>query len=76
MNGWPSHPVVYEVDTWPWLSGAAALVRAGLPWEAVRGRQWQLTDLLDDRDGDELAGSGLYVDLPPWGAHVLALEPR
>src|SRR4051812_48838148 len=20
MTGWPTHPVVYEVDTWPWLS--------------------------------------------------------
>ena len=40
----------------------------------LRGRQWQLTDLLDgrvyDRDGDDLAAQGLYVDLPPWAAHV------
>ena len=23
-----------------------------------------------ERDGDELAGSGLYLDLPAWGYHV------
>jgi hypothetical protein len=41
MTGWPCAPVVYEVDTWPWLSdlrrrlGAAATL-ADLPsavWE-------------------------------------------
>ena len=26
--------------------------------------------------GDDVAAQGLYVDLPPWAAHVLALEPR
>ncbi|MBG0567162.1 alpha-amylase family glycosyl hydrolase [Actinoplanes aureus] len=52
--------------------------RIALPWPTVAGRAWRLTDLLDgrvfERDGDELARSGLYVDLPAWGAHVLAVE--
>ncbi len=42
-------------------------------------RRWRLTDLLDgnayDSDGDELVDAGLYVDLPPWGAHVFTVAP-
>jgi hypothetical protein len=26
-----------------------------------------------DRDGNDLASRGLYVDLPPWGYHVFAV---
>jgi hypothetical protein len=39
---------------------------------------WTLTDLLDDRvferSGDELADQGLFVALPPWGCHLLAVR--
>jgi hypothetical protein len=42
------------------------------------GLAWRLLDLLDgavyERAGDELAERGLYVRLPPWGAHLLRLE--
>ena len=48
-----------------------------LPWDDLAGRGWELTDRLDgqrfDRDGDELAGDGLYVELDPWASHFLAL---
>jgi hypothetical protein len=44
----------------------------------VRGDGWRLADLLGDavyeRDGDELAGPGLFVDLAPWQFHLLALH--
>lgn len=37
-----------------------------------------LRDLLSDaryvRDGGELASKGLYLDVPPWGHHVFAIE--
>jgi hypothetical protein len=53
--------------------------RVGLDWTGLRGRGWTLTDLLDDRvferDGDELANQGLFVALPPWGCHLLAVTP-
>jgi hypothetical protein len=92
VAGWPDNPTHRDVLAWAWhaddrphhlvtvnLSGHGAQGRVGLPWNALGGRQWRLTDLLDgrvfDRAGDELASAGLYVDLPPWGAHVLALEP-
>ncbi len=45
-----------------------------LPWSDLRGAQWRLADQLSpavyDRDGNDLANRGLYVDMPPWGHHV------
>lgn len=45
-----------------------------LPAEEFRGRAWRLRDLLGDaeyeRDGEELAARGLYLDVAPWGHHV------
>jgi hypothetical protein len=91
VTGWPDNPTHDDVLAWAWhdgrphhlvavnLSGHGSQGRVAVPLDDLRGRQWRLTDLLDgrvyDRDGDELAGPGLYVDLPPWGAHVLAVEP-
>src|SRR5262249_31636669 len=43
----------------------------------LRGRKYRLTDLLGDavydRDGDGLAGNGLYLDVPGWGCHLFDL---
>lgn len=40
----------------------------------VAGREWTMRDLLGDelyrRDGTEMAGRGLYLELPPWGAQI------
>jgi hypothetical protein len=48
-----------------------------LPWTAMAGRQWRLSDQLGpavyDRDGSELVGRGLYLDLPPWGHHAFTI---
>ena len=46
-----------------------------VPDEGLRRRRIVLCDLMNpitiyERDGDELAGSGLYLDLPAWGYHV------
>jgi hypothetical protein len=88
-RGWPDNTSSDDVLAWAWhdetphhvvvvnLSGHPAQARVVLPWPALRGRSWRLVDLLDgrafDHDGDELAGEGLYVDLPPWGYHLFAL---
>jgi hypothetical protein len=60
------------------FSAAPAQGRIGLSWTDLPGRGWTLTDLLDDRvfewAGDELADQGLFVDLPAWGGHLLALR--
>ncbi|MET0419538.1 MAG: alpha-amylase family glycosyl hydrolase [Actinoplanes sp.] len=89
-HGWPDNPSHHDVLAWAWhddrphhvvavnLSGRAAQARIPLPWPALAGRSWQLTDRLDgrvfDRDGADLAGPGLYVDLPAWGVHVLRVD--
>jgi hypothetical protein len=60
------------------FSGQPAQGGIPLGWADLRGRGWRLADLLGDavfeRDGDELAGPGLYVDLAPWQFHLLALR--
>jgi len=60
------------------FSAEPAQGRVGLGGADLRGRGWTLTDLLDDRvfdrNGDELADHGLFVDLPLWGCHLLAVE--
>jgi hypothetical protein len=49
-----------------------------LPWTELAGHSWRLTDPLQqtafERSGDELRESGLYVDLEPWGYHLLSAE--
>jgi hypothetical protein len=88
--GWPDNPSHHRLIAWAWhtavphhvvavnFSGQPAQGRLTLPWAELGGRAWRLTDLLDgrvfERDGDDLARNGLFVDLPPWGAHVLAVE--
>ncbi|MBO1332141.1 alpha-amylase [Streptomyces sp. VRA16 Mangrove soil] len=61
------------------LSGRPAQARIPLPWPELGPDTWELTELVfsDDRygrSGAELLGSGLYVDLPGWGTHVLAVR--
>ena len=44
------------------------------PFPDLRGKQVRFEDRLGpdayDRDGDEVLGRGLYLDLPAWGCHV------
>ncbi|NEB00852.1 alpha-amylase family glycosyl hydrolase [Streptomyces sp. SID13726] len=85
--GWPDNDTHRGLLAWTWTdpdarhlvvvndSGRPAQARVPLPWDDLRGRAHRLTDLLDgavyDRDGDELADSGLFVSLAAWGCHVL-----
>ncbi|MCI0462061.1 MAG: hypothetical protein L0Z62_34345 [Gemmataceae bacterium] len=50
-----------------------------LDWPGVGRGQHRLLDLLSsaqyERDGDELARRGLYLDLPAWGYHVFEVVP-
>ena len=49
-----------------------------LPWPDLWGRSWRLLPVLPgesfERGGDEMTDPGLFVSLPPWGWHVLALD--
>jgi hypothetical protein len=51
-----------------------------LPWGDLPGRAWRLADRLGaesyDRDGADLAGWGLYLDMPAWGYHAFEVAPR
>jgi len=61
------------------FSDQPAQARIPLDWPDLPGRRWRLTDLLGDdvfvREGDDLAASGMYVDLTPWQAHLLSVDP-
>ena len=49
-----------------------------LPLTDIGGRQLRIADLMGpatyDRDADDLASRGLYLDLPPWGYHVFEIR--
>ena len=51
-----------------------------VPFADLAGRAVHLTDLMSgaryERAGSDLASTGLYVDLPPWGYHVFDVEVR
>ena len=62
------------------LADAAAQARVQLTaWSDLAGRAWEVQDRLGGerftRDGDELAGDGLYVELGGWEAYFLAFSP-
>jgi glycosidase len=81
-RGWPDNPSFQNLVVWSWikdhdrrlivvnLSDRAVQARVQMPWADVRGVTWHLTDVLSDasydRDGDEIAASGLYIELGPW----------
>jgi hypothetical protein len=48
-----------------------------IPFAELGGKQVYLRDLMSPaaytRDGSEILGRGLYLDLPPWGYHVFEL---
>jgi hypothetical protein len=85
--GWPGNESCRNLLSWCWrcegeyhliivnLSDAVAQGQVRLPWDEISGTSWQMTDLFTghryERSGDEMRNPGLYVDLPPWGYHVM-----
>jgi hypothetical protein len=85
---WDGNPTADGFVAFTWSMGDARLVvvvnyaatqaqcRVHLAMDEVRGTSVRLHDQIGDqafdRDGDDLATNGLYVDLPRWGSHVLA----
>jgi Alpha amylase, catalytic domain len=49
-----------------------------LPFPNLAGSTLRFSDLMGearyDRDGNELASRGLFLDLPPWGYHVFEVQ--
>ncbi len=60
------------------FSQAQAQGRIPLPWQDLPGRGWMLTDRCSgdefERDGGELAGPGLYIDMRPGQCYLLAVR--
>ena len=90
-TGWPDNRSCEQLVAWTWtkdderclvivnLADGAAQARVEVPWDDLRARRWRLADALSgatyDREGDELRDAGLYVDLAPWGCHLLHFDP-
>ena len=88
-TGWPDNPSHDNLVAWCWqgagrhivivnLSDHPAEGRVQMPWNDLQGKRWQLSELLTeaayDREGTELAGSGLFVALDGWGWHLVSLR--
>jgi len=88
-SGWAENTSWQNIVSWCWssdqrylvvvnLSGADAQAHVHTGWEDLAGREWNLHDELSGavytRSGDELESSGLYVDLGPWGYHLLGVS--
>jgi hypothetical protein len=85
--GWPGNASCQNLVAWCWrseedrllivvnLSGSVAQGLVRPPWDELTGRNWQVTDLFTgeiyERSGNEMCNPGLYVELPPWGFHIL-----
>jgi hypothetical protein len=85
-TGWPDNQSHLNIVAWGVrgkssrfivvnLSDGASQARVQWPWDDVAGKTLHLKDAFSgaayDRDGSEIAGEGLYVDLKPWAFHYL-----
>ena len=91
-TGWPDNSSFQNLVAWSWvkdderrlivvnLSDGAVQARVQLPWGEVRGETWHLADTLSrasyNRQGDDMAASGLYVELGPRCFHFFIVAPR
>jgi hypothetical protein len=91
-SGWPDNPSYLNILAWCWVKDderylivinfrqEPAQARVRVPWDALRGKQWHLDDVLSgqsyDRGGDEMRDAGLYVDLGPWQYHLFQVRAR
>jgi len=90
VEGWADNDSYRRLVAWCWsapqsrhlvvvnLSADDAQAHVRLPWSDLAGAAWRLEDRVAgevfDREGDELAGEGLYVALGPWAAHFLSFS--
>jgi len=89
---WPGNPTHEGFVAYGWRLGERRLVvvvnlgptqgqcYVAAPLDALRDADVRLVDRLSgvmfERDADDLANRGLYVDLPPFGHHVLEATSR
>ena len=81
-SGWSDNPTCQNLISWNWvtkddrrlvvvnLSEHPVQARVRVPGKEIPGAKWHLTDAFSgwsyDRDGDEMAGPGLYIELNAW----------
>lgn len=90
-RAWANNPTAENFLAWVWQapSGQTLLVAVNygptqgqcyVPLAGTNGKTWELRDLMGpavyERDGDDLARRGLYLDLLPWGHHVFTMTAR
>jgi hypothetical protein len=84
-TGWPDNASFQNLVAWSWLrhdeqylivvnlSDCPVQAQVQVPWADVGGGKWHLMDVLSgatyERDGDEMASPGLYVELGAWNLH-------
>lgn len=89
-NGWPDNSSYMNILTWCWkkeeerclivinFSDKSSQARVKVPWVELRGKEWQLKDVMSNdsylRSGSEMQEAGLFVDLGPWKFHFFQLE--
>jgi len=88
QSGWPDNQSCRNILAWCWakdnerclivvnFSGSASQGMVRVPLDDLRGRTLQLQDAMTsdvyERRGDDMYGTGMYVDLPPWGFHFFS----
>ncbi|HWH69286.1 MAG TPA: alpha-amylase family glycosyl hydrolase [Candidatus Sulfotelmatobacter sp.] len=89
---WADNGTWDQFIVFSWEQGARRLLAAvnygpvqgqcyvSLDVPGLAGRKFTLADLLGaaryNRDGDGLAGNGLFLDMPPWGFHLFELQEQ
>jgi Alpha amylase, catalytic domain len=89
-RGWPDNLSCRNLLAWCWrlgkdcrlvvvnLSGSPSQGLIRLPGTDMRDKHLLLADIFSgtrySRQGDEMAASGLFVDLPAWGYHLFAFR--
>lgn len=89
-SAWPGNASARQFLAYAWTHDTRRLLivinyapqrgqcRVDVPFADLAGKTCRLTDLVTgtvyERSGDELAGRGLFVDLPAWGRHVFAFD--
>jgi len=88
-TGWPDNASFQNLVAWSWLKGdqryliivnlsdSPVQARVQVRW-ANSGGKWRLIDKLSEviyeRDADEMLRQGLYVELGPWGCHFFECQ--
>ena len=84
-SGWPDNSSFQNLAAWNWLkdnerrlivvnlSDCPSQATVQIPWTDTSSGKWLLVDAFSgatfERDGDDMASCGLYVELGPWNYH-------